>query len=408
MIHRTTNSDWTTEYQRALAIAASVVMITSCAPKAGSRQSAMMRQTRMQVSADELRTRVYNLANRLTGLTENAADRIREEATDPGVRRRALLWKMEAIPAYHMAAFRGDPLAAAVDVWGLTLQLKFYFEEGQGSEAFGPHQPIATEAMASMLGEVYALAVAVAADDDTLARNAARLQEWARANPLEHGFIARPTATSLLVTLLGGDPQSAFAAVGQMKDTVEDLSVRLNSFAALLPKQARWQMELVGERAMGSEEVIRALADLTAMAELAARSQAILDDIPGTVRMASGGASEMLDSQREAILEAIERQRLETLEFATEQRDVLVASLRQERLETVDVLRAEGVEVLAGVEAISQRTVANAIGELRSLVDYVLVRFAVALALALVLGAAALWLATRPLVRTLQTLAQQG
>ena len=408
MIHRPRNPRWTTEYQRALAIVATCFLIAGCAPKAGSRQSAMMRQTQMEISADELRARVYNLTNRLTGLTENAADRIREKATNPAVRRRALLWKMEAIPAYHMAAFRADPFAAAVDVWGLTFQLKFYFEVGEGREAFGPHQPIATEAMASMLGEVDAMAQAVAAKGDSYARNRSGLEEWARANPLERGFVARPTATTLLITLLGGDRQSAFAAVGQIQDTVEDLSVRLNSFAALLPKQARWQAELLSEETLSSDEATRALADLSAMAEFAARSQAILDDIPGTVRMASGGTSEMLDSQREAILEAIERQRLETLDFATEQRDILIASLRQERLETVDVLRAEGVEVLAGVEAISQRTVANAIGELRSLVDYVLVRFAVALALALVIGAAALWLATRPLVRILQTLAQQG
>ena len=42
-------------------------LIAGCAPKAGFRQSAMMRQTQMEVSADELRVRVYNLANGVHG-----------------------------------------------------------------------------------------------------------------------------------------------------------------------------------------------------------------------------------------------------------------------------------------------------------------------------------------------------
>ena len=85
----------------------------------------------------------------------------------------------------------------------------------------------------------------------------------------------------------------------------------------------------------------------------------------------------------------------------------MIRTLRQERLETVDFIHDERVAALSEAEAIAQRTVTAAMGEVRSLVDYVLLRLVLALGLGALLVALALWMATRPLVRTLQLLAER-
>ena len=63
------------------------------------------------------------------------ADRIRTETRDPAVRRRALAFKADAIPAVYTAAYRADPLVAAVDTWALAFQVREYVESGAGRDA---------------------------------------------------------------------------------------------------------------------------------------------------------------------------------------------------------------------------------------------------------------------------------
>ena len=71
-----------------------------------------------------------------------------------------------------------------------------------------------------------------------------QVEQWAAAHPLEHTFAGRQSGASLLTSLRSAD-QDAFLVVGTVSDTLENLSERLNMYAAQLPKQARWQAELL-------------------------------------------------------------------------------------------------------------------------------------------------------------------
>jgi hypothetical protein len=63
----------------------------------------------VSISTAELRIRVNDLADRLAGRLETMADQIATETTDRTIRRRALLLKVDAIPAVYTAAYRTDP-----------------------------------------------------------------------------------------------------------------------------------------------------------------------------------------------------------------------------------------------------------------------------------------------------------
>jgi hypothetical protein len=141
---RTISAAWIRIGAGLLALAAA----SACAMnKAAPRQTDIMQKTgAVSVSSAELRAQMNDLAERLAGRLEQAADLIRAETRDRVVRRRTLVFKVDAIPAVYTAAYRADPLTAAMDVWGLAFQINQYVDEGAGREAFGQQQGMAREA----------------------------------------------------------------------------------------------------------------------------------------------------------------------------------------------------------------------------------------------------------------------
>src|SRR5262245_19742585 len=61
------------------------------------------------VSFEQARLRMRALVGPLSGDIIESADRIMAGTTDPAVKRAALLWKIEAVPALREALFRPDP-----------------------------------------------------------------------------------------------------------------------------------------------------------------------------------------------------------------------------------------------------------------------------------------------------------
>ena len=59
----------------------------------------------VSLSAMVLRARVDDLANRLAGRIAETADQIRMATKDPTVRRNAIMFKSDSIPALYTAAF---------------------------------------------------------------------------------------------------------------------------------------------------------------------------------------------------------------------------------------------------------------------------------------------------------------
>jgi hypothetical protein len=62
------------------------------------------------------------------------------------------------------------------------------------------------------------------------------------------------------------DERDAFVAIGEATDTVENMSERLNTYAAQLPKLARWQAELLILNVGGDRDLESASATFTKLA----------------------------------------------------------------------------------------------------------------------------------------------
>jgi hypothetical protein len=94
-------------------------------------------QKDVAVTANQLRLRMRSLVGPMSGEIEQAADRIIAGTTDDAVKRAALRWKIEGVPALRKALFEPDPYSAVMDTWVLTNQMADYFQHGPGREALG-------------------------------------------------------------------------------------------------------------------------------------------------------------------------------------------------------------------------------------------------------------------------------
>jgi hypothetical protein len=374
------------------------VLASACATTSGDHRSTLQQNVGQPggVGAQELRLRLYELPAQLGGIVETAADRIRAESSDPGVRRRALVWKTDGLPTIYAAALRPDPLAGALDLWVLVFQFDDYLRLGAGKDAFGAQQPIAVAATDSMLALVDQTAISLFADHEAYVRRRAQVQDFARAHPIDGPLSSRQTAILKLARLSESDSSGVLAGVGEATETLADVSLRLNAYVTLLPKVTKWQAEITVQDLAGRESLAGTLDQVDAIGDLARRANALLADLPGAVRQASGPVGELLDRQRGELLAAIERERSDLTGFVTSEREAALSAVSNERRAALDGIARERAAALAGVDAISKRSIEDATVRVRGIVDYVFVRALILVAVAALLFALAYRFAKGP------------
>ena len=375
--------------------------VTACAPKAGQRQSqAMERSGRVSVSSLELRASVNDLADRFMSRIEETADRIAADASDRAVQRRALAFKIDAIPAVYTAAYRADPLAAVMDMWALAFQIRRYFDVGPGRDIFGPQQPLAETLARDLLASADTVLQGIAIRPDDYQRARTKLEDWTTTHDIAHAISSRPSYAAGAAGMRTDD-RDIFVVAGAVTDTIESLSDRLNTYAAQLPKLARWQAELLILDLSGAHDLESTLGDIQELGAVARRANDLLGDVPGLVNTAISPLRDLTADERRAVLDAVNTQRVLTLEFvttlqrhtlafATSERLAAVAAVREERIATLAALHDERVaiaaalevarvETLTEVDAIRIRTVEASVAGLKDTVNYALWRVAVVL-----------------------------
>jgi hypothetical protein len=161
----------------------------------------------------------------------------------------------------------------------------------------------------------------------------------------------------------------------------------MNTYAAQLPRQVRWQAELLVTDVAGENGVEDALQDLDALGEASRQASRLMAQVPDTPEQ---GASllEAVARERRAMLAAVDRQRMQTLEYVTAERNSVLAALRDERIALTATLRTERIETLAEMDSIKSRAVDTSLAGLREIVDHALLRAGLLLAGLMIVAAA--------------------
>jgi hypothetical protein len=360
-----------------------LVLVSACTSVSqGGGQTGLMEATGTKVSPQELRASLDVLAIQVPGAIEAAADAVAAATTNPQLRRRALMWKIELVPAFYQALFNADPLAGLLDAWALSVQLEAYLETGAGSSWMVPAQPIALQGMKKVRSDIESMANKMAKSSAGFQRATAYVETWAKAHPIEGSLASRPSIlTELAQEASKASDISVFQVVGDLPATVNDIAQRLDIYAAYLPKAGRWQAALMVDELSDRTEAQRAVATLESVEKLTERTNLLLS--PEALRSALATATAEVQRERVAALASVDLQRTETLAYLTSEREAAVAAVDAQRRDVMADVDRQRTALLQQLDALRKQSFSDADG----IATRVILKGALAVALLLVLAA---------------------
>ena len=281
-----------------------------------------------QLTERELRMELNEYVRHWMAAVERAADGIVARSDSTVVRRNAIRWKLEAVPACQTAASRQDPVAALLDVWALSAQMTLYLETGEGKALFGRWQVNAIDAAKQL--EVDIEGVARTLTDPKLGRQL--VTDWVEKHPIRGSLMARRTTAPVFAQYIREPRRSPLDAIANIDQRIADLLERLDLYVEMLPHQMRWQAEYVIEKQLitreEKEDTLRNFAamssSLVSMSDSLTKMSSSLDrlgELPD--EMSELAASErkaigkMMDQQRTVILQEVEALKTRTLNETT-------------------------------------------------------------------------------------------
>jgi hypothetical protein len=280
----------------------------------------MEKAENIEISSFELSNRLYIFNYRFSSLIENAADEIIEKSEDPIIRRNALLWKMNAIPAAQEAIFRADPMAALIEISVFSIQMELFFMEESGRELFGPWQSIAVEASQTIEDELIQIWKYSTKSGELKQSGREALYQWARKNPIETISFSHRSISDTLVAAYSNVDFGLQESIGDIAVGIYDIRERLTYYTSMLPKQARWQAEYLIDEKLQGEEVERALDNLTRITDVIELSPELILDLQSSTL-------KELSKERIAILIALRQERYEVMEEISRQRQESIQRL---------------------------------------------------------------------------------
>ncbi len=299
----------------------------SCLPKA--KPTTVLLPDGQVIDARQVRVWVYELTNRLAGQVELAADEIFAMDEDPSVRRAALEWKATAVPALHRASFQPDPVVALTDMWLLVVQMQHLAQTERGRKMTGNHHVLFVDSTRHM-EELILEFVRDKGGEPKKAGIYDLVHDYAVAHPIETSISTRPTAAIALVDRLRSGKMGAFATMGSLVGGFADLSDRLSIYGEQLPKQARWQAEmLLWDIGIDSLDIDALLADTARLGRAADHLVQFSDEVP----MMIDESVEELVPRIEELIESIDVGAIETTANAViaAHLEVALTAITQER-----------------------------------------------------------------------------
>ena len=338
-----------------------VLVLSGCASRSTRKTSSVKQAKNVEISATELSSRNQSLLALYSSEIEGAADKIILESPSPLARREALVWKAEAIPVLQTSLLNTDPVAAVVDSWAFIFQMRAYMEQPVVKNQFGVFLPVVVDALKRMDAEMeqLVLAAAPAANIPDLRQ---KIDTWTAAHPIQTGLSGRRSADVDLIKQDESD-LGTLASIKALQEGLGDITDRLDSYNAYLPKQARWQAELLVSDFTGGREFGAAASNFAVLSKALDETSNNLDRMPELAARAREVALGDIDGQRVAAQSFLREERLQTIDALTQERINAMADLRSERVAATADLRGERQIVL---DAVHQEE-ANAVSDLHRL-----------------------------------------
>jgi hypothetical protein len=387
-----------------IAVLAVSVMSASCAVKARSQPVTQDTASDLAVTADQVRLRMRGLVHPFAGELERAADGIAGAATEPAVKRAAIRWKMESVPAMRAALFQPDPFTAILDTWVLTNQMADYFEAGPGRVALGSAAPVAVETSRRLEAE-FAGVVSTFTRSGHVTRFREFARRWASDHPIRYAVQDRQTPLRPALEEAVSDSWSVGEALGDVTTTTDDLRRQIEVYSDHLFRQARWEIELL-KMDLGTDQVMPLLGRAVSSGE---RAVTTLDGLAPAFTKAADAVTTsavVIAAERQAALVGLQSIVAEMLRFAEGERRATLDQVTEERVAALEQVGDQLTEIVGEFRtiAVTERTALSREFEVAStrIVDHAAWRMAqlvMAVLAAMFVGTMLLLLVARKLFR---------
>ena len=304
-----------------------------------------------KVSSRQLRIVLDDLVLQYSSQVELAADQIIAENNDPQVCKNALMWKMNSIASCFQAASRRDPLGAYFDIWILNKQSLGLFDSPSESPLFGESQQIAISATQEI--EIIMVEVLDLIGDD-LPVNEAFANAFAQEHPINDLYFKRASITANYTKYIDSikiKGPELLGVVGDIDQQLDQLQRLSSMYAEFLPKQARWNGELMIMETLQSNAVIASLQNMSLAANGVATIADTTQAIPRLVERERNLLNDAITDERIATMDALEKMRFETLNSLQEERIAVMGQIESER---DTVLNAVEEQRIAATKDLSQ------------------------------------------------------
>lgn len=347
------------------------------------------------MSSQDLRGRVRSLARPLAGIIERSADWVIKGTDDPNIRLKALIVKTEAIPALFEALFRKDPGVALIDASAFIEQFRQDIVESNNNLLNDEQKAILDDASDEMKQRLQAVFLRAGASQSDVDEFWVDIEGWARRHPIDGNFAVRDSTSSLLKSWGTVSKANLGSAISSTQAELADFAARADIYAEHLPRQSRWQAQILVEEMMAKGIITDAIDQAGTFPvsieglpiDIEAFSEGLIDDLLSEMPQVGQWIDDerdvsfgFLTSERRAILSQITAERIAILEAVAAERIAILSTVESERELIVEVLKAERKASFVDLEAIVSSALVSA---RRELIDHIFIRALQLLALIL-------------------------
>jgi hypothetical protein len=351
----------------ALSLATVLVVAGGC-QTATVQQGLLERQSEdAKLSSRQLRVMVNEFAIHFTDRVEVTADQVLATASDPSIRRNALLWKINATSACFQAASRPDALAAYLDVWILNRQMTQYLESPVGRTSFGPGQSLVLEQCHAFERRLQGIDRSVGGE---MRFGEKFVAKFAGDFPVHSLYFDREPIASRYIEEVREPPSELMHVVGNLDESITELRQLGTVYAKHLPKQARWEAELFLINSAQLEVVQRPLQELSMSAAAVAQLARVGAAAPALLERERLALGAIVADERTQTLKEVERMRLATLVDLQNERSLVLQAVQEQRAAITQDLHHEVSAMLNAADVMTHRRTAEVVQQAPGLIDH--------------------------------------
>lgn len=330
------------------------------------------------VTGHQLRVMVNEFVIYSARRIELRADEILAATHEVAIRKNALLLKMNGIAAFYQSGSRQDPLGAFIDVWVLNRQLLHLTESPIGQTLFGPFHNMLTVECLAFDDRLRNIKNTVSSDIPIAEKI---VDEFASEFPLKGLHFDREPIASRYIEAIQTPSTELLQVIANLDHNIDELKKLTILYAEHLPKQARWEAELLLLDMSQSYMTRQPLQDLSTISDSFARIAETTQKIPQLIESERRIVGEMVSTERQVSLQELEQMRRNTIvQFETErsivldtlrkEREYIMASLRDERIAISGEFTTKMSDVLQATDTITQKRSQELVQQAPKVIDH--------------------------------------